>query len=60
MSEKRKIIGATVGTPLKPSKIDEKIKPVKTVNGVALDENGNVQLNVDDFMEQAEDFTYGG
>lgn len=38
----RKIIGVTVGTSLSPSKIDEKLKPVKTVNGVAPDETGNV------------------
>ena len=56
----KKIIGVTVGTPISPSKIEEKINPIKTINNVAPDENGNVQLNVDDFMEQAEDFTYGG
>lgn len=38
------IIGVTVGTPLSPSKIEEKIKPIKTVNGVAPDENGNVEV----------------
>ena len=45
MSEKRKIIGVTVGTPLSPSKIDDKLKPIKTVNGEAPDENGNVTVN---------------
>ena len=37
-----KIIGVTVGTPLSPSKIEDKLKPIKTVNGVDPDENGNV------------------
>ena len=41
----RKIIGVTVGTPLSPAKIAEKLKPVKTVNGVEPDENGNVELD---------------
>lgn len=39
-----KIIGVTVGTPISPRKIEEKLKPVKTVNGVAPDENGNVAV----------------
>ena len=38
----RKIIGVTVGTPISPAVIEEELKPVKTVNGVAPDENGNV------------------
>lgn len=38
----RKIIGVTVGTPISPRKIEEKLKPVKTVNGITPDENGNV------------------
>lgn len=41
----RKIIGVTVGTPTSPAKIAEKLKPVKTVNGVAPDENGNVDVD---------------
>ena len=45
MSEKRKIIGVTVGTPLSPSKIENELKPIKTVNGEAPDENGNVTVN---------------
>lgn len=40
-----KIIGVTVGTPISPTKIKEKIKPVTSVNGVEADENGNVLLN---------------
>ena len=40
-----KIIGITVGTPTSPSKIEEEIKPVKTVNGVEPDDNGNVVLS---------------
>lgn len=39
-----KIIGVTVGTPTSPSKMEEELKPVKTVNGITPDENGNVQL----------------
>lgn len=41
----RKIIGVTVGTPTSPQKIEEKLKPVKTVNGIAPDENGNVVVD---------------
>lgn len=40
------IIGVTVGTPISPEKIEEKINPVKTVNGKAPDENGNVEVEV--------------
>lgn len=39
-----KIIGVTVGTPLSVEKIKEKLKPVTSVNGVAADENGNVEV----------------
>lgn len=38
----RKIIGVTVGTPISSSKIENDLKPVKTINGKAPDENGNV------------------
>lgn len=40
----KKIIGVTVGTPISPNRIAAKIKPVKTVNGKAPDENGNVEI----------------
>jgi hypothetical protein len=40
-----KIYGVTVGTPISPAKIAEKLKPVKTVNGVTPDENGNVVVD---------------
>jgi hypothetical protein len=40
-----KIIGVTVGTPISPSKLQQKIKPVKTVNGKSPDANGNVELD---------------
>lgn len=45
----RKIIGVTVGTPIGPRQIEQKINPVKTVNGVVPDKNGNVEVvgNVD-------------
>ncbi len=39
-----KIIGVTVGTPTSPAKIEQDLKPVKTVNGVAPGENGNVNV----------------
>ena len=39
-----KIIGVTVGTPTSPSKMEEVLKPVKTVNGIEPDENGNVEV----------------
>lgn len=37
-----KIIGVTVGTPHNTEAIAEKLKPVKTVNGIAPDAKGNV------------------
>lgn len=48
----RKIIGVTVGTPLSTAKIEEKLKPVKTINGEAPDENGNVKLP--DYAEKSD------
>ena len=42
----RKIIGVTVGTPLSPQKIKEKLNPVTSVNGKTADENGNVEITV--------------
>ena len=41
---RRKIIGVTVDTPINPKKIEDKIKPVKTVNGKTPDKNGNVEV----------------
>lgn len=41
----RKIYGVTVGTTLSPAKFAKKGKLVKTINGVAPDENGNVQVS---------------
>ncbi len=40
----KKIIGATVGTPTSPKKIEDEIKPVKTVNGKEPDKNGNIEV----------------
>ena len=40
----RRIIGNTVGTPISPAAIERKIKPVKTINGIAADGNGNVDI----------------
>ena len=39
-----KIIGVTVGTPISPAKIQQKLNPVKTVNGKSPDANGNVEV----------------
>lgn len=41
-----KIVGVTVGTPISVRKIDEELKPVKTVNGKTPDENGNVDTGL--------------
>lgn len=38
----RKIIGATVGTPTSPATLERLLNPVKTINGVKPDKNGNV------------------
>lgn len=43
----KKIIGATVGTPISPKTIRDKLKPVQSVNGVKPDENGNVKVEVE-------------
>lgn len=40
-----RIIGVTVGTPISPKAIERKLKPVKTVNGIEPDQNGNVNIN---------------
>ena len=40
-----RIIGVTVGTPISTQKIERDLKPVKTINGVAPDENGNVNVS---------------
>ncbi len=40
----RKIIGITVGTPMSPRTLKEKLNPVTSVNGVKADENGNVEV----------------
>lgn len=40
------IYGTPVGTPISPKKIEEVLNPVKTVNGQAPDENGNVEVNI--------------
>lgn len=38
------IIGIPVGTPTSPKKMDDLLKPVKTVNGKKPDENGDVEV----------------
>lgn len=39
-----KIIGVTVGTPMGPKSIQEKLKPVRSINGVTPDADGNVEI----------------
>ena len=41
----RKIIGVTVGTPTSPQRMENELNPVKTVNGVKPDKNGNVEIS---------------
>ena len=43
----KKIVGVTVGTTISPKLLDKKLKPVKTVNGVEPDENGNATLTAE-------------
>lgn len=53
----KKIIGVTVGTPISLNRIAAKIKPVKTVNNTAPDENGNVNVNVSSGITKESDPT---
>lgn len=46
----KRIIGVTVGTPISPTRIDEALKPVKTVNGVAPDARGNVEVKSEPYV----------
>lgn len=41
-----KILGVTVGTPLSPHTIKEKLKPVTSVNGVKPGADGNVEITI--------------
>lgn len=41
---RRKIIGVTVGTPLSPRSIRDKLNAVTSINGVEPDENGNIEV----------------
>lgn len=43
----RKIVGATVATPMSIAKIEKELKPIKSINGVEPDENGNVNGVID-------------
>lgn len=43
----RKIVGATVTTPLSTAKIEKELKPVRSINGVEPDENGDVKASID-------------
>jgi hypothetical protein len=42
----RKIVGVTVGTPISPEKLKEKLNPVTSVNGVVPDQYGNVEITM--------------
>lgn len=42
----RKIVGITVGTPISPKVIEDKLKPVTSVNGIEADEDGNVNITI--------------
>lgn len=44
----KKIIGVTVGTPMSPSFLKDKLNPVTSINGVTADENGNVEITIPD------------
>lgn len=46
-----KIVGVTVGTPLSPQTLKEKLKPIISVNGIGPDESGNVNVEIPDFDE---------
>lgn len=49
---RRKIMGVTVDTPISPRKIDETLKPVKSVNGVMPGEDGDVSIVVGTFDQE--------
>lgn len=48
----RRIIGVTVSTPISPKAIERRLNPVKTVNGIEPDANGNVQVEMTEDIEQ--------
>lgn len=50
----KKIVGVTVGTPIKPSVIEQKIKPVKSINGILPDDDGNVGVDITTSVRLAE------
>ena len=47
----RKIVGVTVGTPISPESMRNKMQAVKSVNGMAPDESGNVEVEVSGSMD---------
>lgn len=56
----RKIIGVTVGTPISPARLDRELKPVKTVNGVSPDVDGNVEIPVGEkIIDLSDEFLLG-
>lgn len=46
----RKIVGVTVGTPIKPAKVLELGCVVKTINGIAPDNNGDVEVAIPEIV----------
>lgn len=54
-----KVIGGTVGVPTSISKIEQELNPVKTINGVAPDENGNIVFQGGNGKEEVFIATYG-
>lgn len=45
---KRKIVGVTVGTPISPKLIKEKLNPIRSINGKQPDADGYVKLHASD------------
>lgn len=39
-----KIVGVTVTTPMSTRKIAKELRPVKTINGIEPDENGDIKM----------------
>ena len=59
---RRKIIGVTVGTPISPKRVEDEIKPVKTIDGKKPDINGNVDTGIakqlEDINKRIDDLHY--
>lgn len=53
----RPIIGNTVGTPVSAAQVERELKPVKTVNNVTPDENGNVNVDLPEHVKTVNNMT---